>query len=1054
MAIENTTTAKAVTSGTQLSSVGTVKTIVGLVKAVDANGAERVLQVGDKVYANETIVTSADGGVIIEFPNGSHLDLPRSAHIKLDPEIYAATAGKSIEQEASDEAARIARAIAEGRDPNAVADPAAAGGETGDEGTTIPLVVDFDNTQGNVTSGYPTGPISLTFPPILQELPPVPETSAPEQINLPVAGVTSIAVDEDDIQPQTQQPAPAWLTEFALANGASNNFSNAPGVGATDGNDSNADEGPADDLDDPTATVISGNLNADFGADGAGDITFDSVQSLLFNGEQIESGGQPVQYWVSEDGHTIVGFVAGDGETGNKIIFSAEITDPATGAYTFTLYGSLDHPGLNTEDNILLNLNFTITDSNNDSASGVLSIDVDDDSPDADFALKQDAVVAVDDDNLGVAVTVLAEDLFTDSSSSGADTPATTTYTLVLGAAGINGLVDSGLQVSSDDTPIYLFAVSDTEVEGRVGGETGAVAFTISVNADGDVTVTQNLAVEHDDDADPIEEGLDAETLAAGALTLQQEVVDADGDSDTDTVDLGAIIQFADSGPAIDPVNAIIRKETDNSVTGSLNLLSGADAPVSVKLTIASLEDGDQIDGLTSGDEPVLYRVSGDGFEGYVSVDGVETVIFTVTPNTVDGTYTVNIVGTLDGTSGSTVFDLGNGITGGNTDDFYLLAPDVNFEDSTIITVNNTGTADDLFAAIDPGTNLANPDGIVIHASAYDSVTNASLTVNSSAYSLAVGTQQSIAGNDVLVLEFTQASSWQYDKTGGNKGLYDAAGATVYEPVDSLSFALYDFGPGEVIKFTMYLANGEVETGTITATADFVAISGATGITVELLQGMESGDIVDNLLFTFDDGTLDESFTKIEFSAEAGTDYKIGEIGIIQITEGTDQSFDVTATATDADGDVATNTFIVTLDGNGGLIGTTSDDVLAGGIGNDILNGGDGNDLLIGGDGNDTLTGGGGRDTFLWNSGDTGADQVTDFVIGAAGDILDISDLLTDGLSMTAASVAGHLQLQFTDATDTVVQTIDLNNIAAADATAATNLMNQLLLSGNIDDGV
>ena len=187
MAIENTTTVKAVTSGTQLSSVGTVKTVVGLVKAVDANGAERVLQVGDKVFANETIITSADGGVIIEFPNGSHLDLPRSAHIMLDPEIYSASASKSIEQEASDEAARIARAIAEGRDPNAVADPAAAGGETGDEGTTTPLVVDFDNTQGNVTSGFPTGPISLSFPQPQEELPPTTITTPPPVVTVSVS---------------------------------------------------------------------------------------------------------------------------------------------------------------------------------------------------------------------------------------------------------------------------------------------------------------------------------------------------------------------------------------------------------------------------------------------------------------------------------------------------------------------------------------------------------------------------------------------------------------------------------------------------------------------------------------------------------------------------------------------------------------------------------------------------------------------------------------------------------------------------------------------------
>ena len=201
MAIENTTTVKAVTSGTQLTSVGTVKTVVGLVKAVDANGAERVLQVGDKVYASETIVTSADGGVIIEFPNGSFLDLPRSAHIMLDPEIYSATASKSIEQEAADEADRIARAIAEGRDPNAVADPAAAGGETGDEGTTTPLVVDFDNTQGNVTSGFPTGTFALAFPPPQEELPPLIEET-------PVAAIPPIVSVNVEVKVDTETETP------------------------------------------------------------------------------------------------------------------------------------------------------------------------------------------------------------------------------------------------------------------------------------------------------------------------------------------------------------------------------------------------------------------------------------------------------------------------------------------------------------------------------------------------------------------------------------------------------------------------------------------------------------------------------------------------------------------------------------------------------------------------------------------------------------------------------------------------------------------------------
>ena len=88
MDTDTTTTLKSVTSGTHLTSIGIVKAVVGLVKAIDESGAERVLQAGDKVYANETIVTSADGIVMVEFQDGTHLDLPNSTHIVLVADIY------------------------------------------------------------------------------------------------------------------------------------------------------------------------------------------------------------------------------------------------------------------------------------------------------------------------------------------------------------------------------------------------------------------------------------------------------------------------------------------------------------------------------------------------------------------------------------------------------------------------------------------------------------------------------------------------------------------------------------------------------------------------------------------------------------------------------------------------------------------------------------------------------------------------------------------------------------------------------------------------------
>jgi Ca2+-binding RTX toxin-like protein len=86
--------------------------------------------------------------------------------------------------------------------------------------------------------------------------------------------------------------------------------------------------------------------------------------------------------------------------------------------------------------------------------------------------------------------------------------------------------------------------------------------------------------------------------------------------------------------------------------------------------------------------------------------------------------------------------------------------------------------------------------------------------------------------------------------------------------------------------------------------------------------------------------------------------------------------------------------------GNDTLVGNTGDDVLLGNAGNDILQGGEGDDLLIGGSGDDTLVGGSGIDMFALEAGDEGTttspavDTISDFTLGAGGDVLDLSDML------------------------------------------------------------
>ncbi|MEZ0271309.1 MAG: retention module-containing protein [Methylophilaceae bacterium] len=184
---------KQVNAGTKLESIGTVKTVVGEVKAVDAAGNERILQAGDKVFANETIVTATGGLVLIEFADGSHLDLASASQIILDTDVFnpanAAPKGEELTAE------QIQEMIARGEDPTAVTEATAAGAGAGDEGGSSFIQVDFNNTQGNVTSGFNTlgipGPEATTF----TELPPVEDDAVPTPTTTIIGSLLEIELD-------------------------------------------------------------------------------------------------------------------------------------------------------------------------------------------------------------------------------------------------------------------------------------------------------------------------------------------------------------------------------------------------------------------------------------------------------------------------------------------------------------------------------------------------------------------------------------------------------------------------------------------------------------------------------------------------------------------------------------------------------------------------------------------------------------------------------------------------------------------------------------------
>src|SRR2546425_14763 len=105
---------------------------------------------------------------------------------------------------------------------------------------------------------------------------------------------------------------------------------------------------------------------------------------------------------------------------------------------------------------------------------------------------------------------------------------------------------------------------------------------------------------------------------------------------------------------------------------------------------------------------------------------------------------------------------------------------------------------------------------------------------------------------------------------------------------------------------------------------------------------------------------------------------------------------------------------VAAADGSTQLASTAADNgTVLGGAGADVLTGTAGNDIIIGGAGSDVLTGGAGSDTFLYRSSDAGAvDTITDFDVGAGGDVLNIGALLS---GYTANDASQFISLRESD---------------------------------------
>ena len=158
------------------------------------------------------------------------------------------------------------------------------------------------------------------------------------------------------------------------------------------------------DLPDASVSTSGTLAGLNFGVDGPGDIVLSTSGNIGFN----TLAGNPIATVWDLATHTLTG----EDSVTLSTVFTLQITNVATGAYTFTLLAPVQHTVAGTEDDKTFNVTATVTDVEGDSATGTISVLIDDDTP---VAANDGQLASVDDDASNVVIGTVAGLLSNDS---------------------------------------------------------------------------------------------------------------------------------------------------------------------------------------------------------------------------------------------------------------------------------------------------------------------------------------------------------------------------------------------------------------------------------------------------------------------------------------------------------------------------------------------------------------------------------------------------------------------------------------------------------------
>ncbi|ACF45828.1 von Willebrand factor type A [Prosthecochloris aestuarii DSM 271] len=428
----------------------------------------------------------------------------------------------------------------------------------------------------------------------------------------------------------------------------------------------------------------------------------------------LTSAGQPVNYYVSPDAHTLVGYVGDLPVSGvpaeGQQVFKITINNPDSisgeQSYTFELKDQVDHPSLDglpgddTENELILSFNFTVEDESGDRVSSSFNVTVHDDIPIAQDDSISDKVYEDHLDNYD------PDDSDADGIEGSRGNPGTDPLQTVAQGS-LASLFKSGADEdesqSEDGALIYSVKHQDDLPDGYISyfieDANNPGEFIKAVDGTGtDLSLTsKGSAISYDyDDINDLISGvtvdgrivftLDVTEDGAYTFTLLDQIDHpaASGDDAVIRIDIANLIEARDfdydhisreTGFTIDIENDVPENNTatesgavqedalptgnedtpaDTTVaTGTVSGLVnvGADEPLSYSVQTTGLTAL----GLKSKEVALTYAASdtnSDGIDDTITATGPDGTVFTLKVET-DGSYTFTLADQLDHEAGS-----------------------------------------------------------------------------------------------------------------------------------------------------------------------------------------------------------------------------------------------------------------------------------------------------------------------------------------------------------------------------------------------------------------